>query len=130
MERLRFESPARYIDCLECSRASRCFRQAHILMRSRGESVAFFVGNKLLAVAYLWPHSDGSREFCLSVMPAAADDMLQLCRFAHLTFAQMLDAEANVMTFVRPGHRPGERMARLVGFKPVEGELGRWRLKN
>ncbi|WP_208989691.1 hypothetical protein, partial [Pseudovibrio sp. POLY-S9] len=108
---------------------SRYVRQGHILMRSRGETVACFSDDELLAVAYLWPHEDGSREFCLAIKQDAKVHMLELCRFAHLTFAQMLDAEANVMTFVRPGHRPGERMARLVGFKPDPDHPGKWKLE-
>lgn len=121
MGRLRIVSPAGYVDCLTCAGARGLARKAAIWMRSRGETVAIFAGDDLLAVAYLVPDEDGRLEFCLSLRSEAQAHILALCRFAHRTLREIANHGAVVFCRVYEGNRTGAQMARLVGFRPDIG---------
>lgn len=121
MGRLRIVSPAGYVDCLTCAGARGLARKAAIWMRSRGETLAIFAGDELLAVAYLVPDDLGRLEFCLSLRPEARGHILALCRFAHRTLRDIANHGAVVFCRVYEGNRTGAQMARLVGFRPDTG---------
>jgi hypothetical protein len=127
MERLTYKTPADWSDCLACAGAVALARKAAIWMRSNGETISFFDGDQLLAVSYLVPQADGSREFCLSILPAARPHMLPLTRFAQSTLTSLAQNGVVVVSRVTPGNRSGERMARLCGFRPDGGGL--WTFK-
>lgn len=97
-----------------------------MMMRLRSRTWSFHADEVLLAVAYLWPHQDGTGEFCLAAMPAARSHMLALCRYAQLTLQQIGQTGTVVFCHVKPGHLPGERMARLTGFLPDPETKGKW----
>lgn len=126
MVRLEIRSPADYGDCLEVAGQTRWFRQAAMMMRLRSRTWSFHADGVLLAVAYLWPHPDGTGEFCLAAMPSARSHMLALCRYAQLTLQQIAQTGTVVFCHVKPGHVPGERMARLTGFLPDPETKGKW----
>ncbi|MCJ7993223.1 hypothetical protein J5N58_01250 [Rhizobium cremeum] len=121
MGRLRVVSPAGYVDCLTCAGARGLARKASIWMRSRGETLAIFAGDELLAVAYLVPDEEGRLEFCLSLRREARAHILALCRFAHRTLREIANHGAVVFCRVYEGNRTGAQMARLVGFRPDTG---------
>lgn len=125
MAQLTAVTPAPWTDCLDAAGGARFMRQAAVLQRCRSDTVSIRAGDALLAVAYLWPHEDGSREFCLALRPAARPHMLALVRFAHLMLARLTQDGAVVFCHVTPGHLAGERMARLTGFERA-GTDGRW----
>jgi hypothetical protein len=129
VERLTVTAPASFDDCLEAAAPSRFIRQAQILMRLKSDTLAIRDGDALLAVAYLWPHSDSERELCLALRPAARPHLVALCRFAHLTLSRLAHAGITVSARVSPGHRAGERMARLVGMSPDPSSSGLWMIK-
>lgn len=120
------QSPAAWTDCLACAGGRALARKAAIWQRGRGESCAFFAGADLLAVAYLVPNDEGDFEFCLSIRPEARTHMLALCRFAHSTLAAAAENGAVVICHVMEGNASGRRMARLAGFRHVQGTL--WKL--
>ena len=123
-------SPASPDDCLQCASPFRWLRKASLLMRAGGDSVSIRLpddaGGELLAVAYLWPADDGWREFCLAIRPLARPHIRALVRLAQLRLEAIAHTGLRVRTHVRPGHAPGERMARLVGFVPDRAAPGWW----
>lgn len=126
MVAVEIRSPAGFDDCLKAGRSTRFMRQAALMMRFRSRTWSFHADGKLLAVAYLWPHENGSAEFCLAAMPEARAHMMSLCRYAQLTLQEIAQTGTVVFCHVRPGHRPGERMARLTGFSPDPETAGKW----
>ncbi|MAA97413.1 MAG: hypothetical protein CMN87_18240 [Stappia sp.] len=130
MVNLVTRSPARADDCLECASPFRWIRKASLFMRAGGDSVAISLpdaaGGDLLAVAYLWPTAPGWREFCLTIRPAARPHMRALVRLAQLRLDAVAQTGLRVKAHVRPGHAPGERMARMVGFVPDRSAPGWW----
>jgi len=129
MGRLTFKTPADWSDCLTCAGGRALARKAAIWQRSNGETISFHAGEELLAVSYLVPRDDGSREFCLSIRTAARPYMRQLCRFAQSTLTGLAENGVVVNCHVTPGNRSGERMARLCGFELRGGTVWSFRGK-
>lgn len=127
MGRLSVVSPAPWTDCLTCAGAPALARKAAIWMRSNGQSVSIAADDQVVAVAYLVPDARGRREFCLAILPAAQPHMHALCRLAHSTLTGLTEDGSVVVCHVSARNRSGARMARLCGFRPVDGEwiLGR-----
>ncbi|MBB98330.1 MAG: hypothetical protein CML67_02150 [Rhodobacteraceae bacterium] len=126
MVTLTTRSPALRDDCLSCARPTRWVRKAVLYMRRGGDTVSIHAGDTLLAVAYFWPCREGCLEFCLSLRPEARTHMHALVRLAQLRLEEITHTGKRVETHVRPGHRPGERMARLTGFVPDRRTPGCW----
>lgn len=77
-------------------------------------------GGRLLAVMGLWPLSDGEDEIYLVGRPAAevGPRLLEMSRRARLILAHRLHSGTRrIVGFVRIGHEPGARLARLAGFR-------------
>ncbi|GGE79164.1 hypothetical protein H1W37_19440 [Stappia taiwanensis] len=126
MVTLTTRSPALRDDCLACASPTRWMRKAVLHMRRGGDSVSIHDDDALLAVAYLWPLGDGWTEFCLAIRPDARTRMRALIRLAQLRLQAIAQTGMRVKTHVRPGHLPGERMARLTGFVPDPETPGCW----
>ncbi len=127
---LEIREPAAFDDCLAAARATPWMRKAALMMRLRCRTWSFHAsdgdGDELLAVAYLWPHPNGTAEFCLAARLPARRHMLTLCRFAQLTLQAIAQTGAVVFCHVRPGRLSGERMARLAGFARDPETAGKW----
>ncbi|TYC51628.1 hypothetical protein FMN50_20320 [Rhodobacterales bacterium] len=124
--KLRVVSPATYDDCLTLSPPTRYARKVMIRMRSEAETVAVYAGDDLLCVGYLFPCDSQEYELCFSVSPKARRYMLQILRITHLTVTGVANTNRIVSARVRPGHKPGERMVRLIGFTPDPDTPGKW----
>ncbi len=71
------------------------------------------------------PHGCRPRfEAWFTCWPDAAPHMLSFVRWAQLTLRETAH-DATVQARVRPGWRPGEKLAALIGFKK-SGEAGLW----
>jgi hypothetical protein len=122
---LRSVSPASLDDCLEAAGSRALARKALIWQREKGDSLAIFDDDELVAVAFLVP-MEGRLEFCLALRAGARARMLPLCRYAHLTLSRLAETGAVITCHVWAGNTAGQRMARLVGFSPDQGTLWRW----
>jgi hypothetical protein len=68
----------------------------------------------------------GSIQMALCLSPDAVPHLRRLVRLAQLTLDRLAH-DRPVVARVRPGHRPGERMAAMVGFRRVRaGQAGWW----
>ncbi len=89
------------------------------LQVGRAETFGFVEDGRLLAAIGFWPEPPASEEVFLVGLPAAeiGSRMLELYRLARLTVEGRRDyGVVRLTACVREGHRPGERLARLVGF--------------
>lgn len=120
MGKLTAISPVGWSDLLDFAGTRPLLRHAFIAMRSRGQVAGFADDDGILALAFLVPVGEGL-EFCLSIEPRARMHMRELVSIAHLTLSRLAETVPAIHTHVVPGNRSGERMARLVGFLPVEG---------
>lgn len=79
----------------------------------------------VLALAALSPDGEGRNEFNLGIRPHARVHMRELCRTAHLILTRLAQ-DRPIICYVVPGNRSGERMARIVGFRPDPNHKYRW----
>lgn len=119
---------AGFDDCLEFAGDRAVMRRFAMAMRL-GTEDAFVLeaDGAMLALAFLMPDTEGGREFCLGLKPLARVHMRELCRHAQLILKRVAE-DGPVSAYVRPGNRPGERMARIVGFVPDPDHSYRWTL--
>lgn len=112
-------------DCLSFAGGRAMMRRYVVAMRQMGEAYLIVDGEDPLAVAFLIPHADGTREFCLGIDPRARVHMRELCRSAQLILGRLAQ-DGPIICHVMPGNRSGARMARIVGFEPDPEEPIRW----
>lgn len=135
---LRAVAPAPLPDVLALYQATAPMKpvtaSAAILQAARSDTVGWYDGNRMIAVALFYPldpERPGERlvELAFACLPDLADHLATFIRAARLTRAQIgQDASNRIRAHVRKGHRPGARLARLCGMKRV-GSLGmfdRW----
>jgi hypothetical protein len=72
-----------------------------------------------LACMGLMETGPGALEAWFACRPELAGQLLDFVRLAQLTLA-LARHDATVTARVQPGWRPGERLARLTGFRPGE----------
>lgn len=118
MGQLTAQSPAPWSAVLEVAGRSGFFRRAMILQRAKCDTIAFYADGELLAVAMLYRVRARLVEMGLAIAPAAARHMCALARQAQLTLSRIAQTGTLVFARIDPGHRPGLRMGRLVGFRP------------
>lgn len=100
-------------------------RYATIMRQGTDEAYVLEDDDGALALAFLFPEADGGKQFCLGIRPRARVHMRELCRAAQLILGRMAE-DGPVICYVRPGNRSGERMARIVGFRPDPDHPYRW----
>ena len=84
-----------------------------------------------IACGGLHPH-DGRLEAWFVCGPHAADRLLEIVRWAQLTFSRLRqDGPIDIVAQVAAGHAPGQRLARLIGFELAAASAGfeTWKLK-
>lgn len=126
---LRATSPAPLPDVLDLFAASVVMKPLHvkcaIVQAARSESIAWYEGGRPIAAAMLYPldlETPGERllELAFVCRPELARHMLAFLREAHLTRDRLAnDGPVRVRAHVRTGHRPGARMAAILGMRPV-----------
>ncbi len=130
--------PAPYLDTVALLNGSTAIKpQVHRLacyQVAHTDAVAFVDDGRTLAVIGFWPLGDGFDEVFLVGRSAEeiGPRLLQLSRLARLTLAARLHSGTEgVIGFVRIGHEPGRRLARLSGFVLGDGApsgFERWEL--
>lgn len=95
--------------------------EAYIIREQHGEDMP----GPVLALAAVSPDGEGRQEFSLGIRHHARVHMRELCRVAHLILTRMAQ-DMPVICYVVPGNRSGERMARIVGFRPDPAHKYRW----
>lgn len=130
--------PAPFLDTVELVRGIAGLKAFHSRLASYqvagSDSVGFVEDGRLLAAIGFWPLGDGRDEVYLVGLPReiVGPRLLELSRLARLTIAARLQSGTVALVgFVRIGHEPGERLARLAGFHPVDGApsgFTRWEL--
>lgn len=121
---LRIVSPAPATAGLHLSGGVPKFRRGILAQLREHQSAAVYRGDICLAIAMFDVTHPAGTEMALSISRSAAPYLKTMIRMAQLTLTAMAETSPIVAT-VRPGHRPGERMAAAVGFKP-SGEPGIW----
>lgn len=116
---------ATFDDCLAFAGGRPPMRRNAVMMRLVGEAYVISEGAAALAIAFVVPWPDGSREFCLGIDPRARVHMRELCRAAQLILGRMAE-DGPIVCYVAPGNRSGARMARIVGFRPDPDHSYRW----
>ncbi len=129
---LRAVSPAPLWAALEVAPPSRRGRGCVLMQTARFDSIAYFDGDELAAVAMLipLPERPGVVELCIGFAPPARRCMRALIRAAHSTLPMIADTGVVVTAVVSPRNPAGLRMARLAGFVGEGGEDDRrmvWR---
>lgn len=113
-------SPAPWHAVIEAGKDRPYLRRALIRQRRMSDTIAYFgPGDQVLALAMLLSWRKRRIEFALSLNRAALPYIRQLIRIAHLTLSQMRDAGLLIFCRVNPLNKAGQRMARLVGFRPA-----------
>ncbi|MGY3392942.1 hypothetical protein ACVWW6_005533 [Bradyrhizobium sp. USDA 3311] len=130
---LRAVSPAEAADVMNLyafvAPAKPLFVRAAIVQFARSESIAFRDDGGTLAAALLYPldpERPGERlaELAFICLPDLSRHMLAFIRLAHLTRDRLAnDGLLRVRAHVRTGHRPGRRMALMLGMRLV-GTVG------
>lgn len=98
------------------------------------ETFGLVDGDDLLVVLGFWRFGADRDEVFLVGRSAReiGPRMVSLARACRLILAHRLHSGSVAITaFVKVGHEPGRRMARLVGFRPVDGAphgLEKWEL--
>ena len=127
---MRISSPALLDDCLDLAPPTRFGRRATVAMWRAALTYAVHDdAGTLLAIGYLWPHSSPNgtwRELCLALAPDARRHLRALIGAAQLILDELAQDGVMVEARISPGHLPGERMARLVGFAPVPDRPSAW----
>jgi hypothetical protein len=96
-----------------------------IVQAARSESIAWYDGGRPIAAAMLYPlepERPGERlvELAFVCLPELRRHMLAFVRLAHLTRDRLAnDGPVRVRAHVRTGHRPGSRMATMLGMRLV-----------
>lgn len=103
-------------DCLSFAGPRAMMRRYVVAMQQRGEAYLVSDGEPL-ALAFIIPRDDGTREFCLGIDPLACVHMRELCRAAQLILKRLAQ-DGPIICHVMAGNRSGARMARIVGFEP------------
>lgn len=112
-------------DCLAFAGSKAMMRRYVVAMRLRGEAYLIVDDEEPLAIAFIIPLEDGTREFCLGIDPRARVHMRELCRSAQLILKRMAE-DGPISCHVTPGNRSGARMARIVGFEADPDYPYRW----
>lgn len=115
--------------------APRRHLQAALWQHAKGQSGALYRGDQALAVMGLIPLPDepdrAVLELWFSCRPEFAGAAREGLRRARLTLRSIVDSGPVVVrAYVRRGHEPGRRMARLVGMRPaaVIGDVEEWEI--
>jgi hypothetical protein len=134
--RLALETPAPISETRELYAALRPLKRhasrTATLQLLRSETVGFRLEGRLVAVAGFYPlpdAPDGSEadEVWFHCRPELAAHMREFVRLSRLTLERASHHGAiRLRAFVRPGHRPGERLAVLCGLKPVGAGWWEW----
>lgn len=111
-------APAPWPAMLEMGGRSGFMRRAFILQRAKCDTIAYFAGGELLAVAMFFPVRRRLVELALAFAPAAARHMRALVRQAHLTLSRIAQTGVLVFARVEVGYARGARLAGLSGFSP------------
>lgn len=113
------------------------FTRLAMVQAGRSDAVGFVADGRMLAAIGFWPIGDGVDELYLVSRPApeVAPHLVALVRLGRLTLtARLHSGTVAIVGFVKIGHQPGERLARLVGFRPVDdgapSGFSRWELRD
>jgi hypothetical protein len=105
--------------------------QAMILQSARSDTVAFAdAAGEIVMIAGFYPLAplhDGERffEMWLQITPPAVPHLPALRRLTRLTLARVAESgPVRVRALVAVGHRPGARLAAIVGMRLVGSEDG------
>lgn len=92
----------------------------HLLEQWRhGLTWTAFGGEKILAIFGLFNRPDNALEAWFQCTPHAAAYMLPLTRRMRTLLRIRQSRMRPTLCTVQPGHTPGERLARLLGFRPT-----------
>ncbi|HHV67279.1 MAG TPA: hypothetical protein GXX48_06505 [Ochrobactrum intermedium] len=117
---IKIVSPAPWHAVIEAGKNRPFLRRALVMQKRTSDTIAYLDrDDQLLAVAMLLARRSRRIEFALALDRAALPHMRTLIRIAHLTLSQMLDAGLVVFCRINPFNKAGQRMARLVGFRPA-----------
>ncbi|MCW5697913.1 MAG: hypothetical protein KIS96_14430 [Bauldia sp.] len=123
---LRLVSPAPPSAGLALAGGRARVRRGVLWQLRNADSVAIYDGGELLAVAMFGPHGWRRIEMALAIGASAAPRMHRLVRLAQMTLARIGKTHL-VVASVHPANAAGQRMARLVGFRPARcGPPGIW----
>lgn len=130
MGRLTVVSPAPFFQTREILQASIGIKprlgQIAALQLAQCVTVAIVdEAGRVLVVLGFWPTGDGSDEVFLVGREAdeLVPDLVRLTRLARLIIAARLHSGSMALIgFVRWGHEPGRRLARLAGFEPCPAD--------
>lgn len=94
------------------------YRRVVLQQIRNDQSIAVWRGDQCLALAMF--RRDGWRriEMALAIAPAAARHMRFLVRATQLTLRPMAETSL-IVAAIHPDNDRGQRMARLVGFRPA-----------
>mgnify|MGYP000921766891 FL=1 len=91
----------------------------------RSEIVGFYRAGALeVVVGFLPDPARNAVELWMICRPGVAPFLPGLVRLARLTIARLTDAGTIVTATVREGHRPGARLAALLGMRKVAAAAG------
>jgi hypothetical protein len=118
--------------------APRRHLQAMILQVVAQESFGFLHDGRLIMAFGVWPleaEDPGERlvEFWLAIGAEAVPHLPTLVRLARLVFARLGQSEpVKLRAHVHAGHRPGQRLATLVGMRliRIEQEIEIWECRH
>ena len=108
--------------------------KAMMLQLSISDSVAFYSGATCVLIVGFWPlpeEVEGERllEMWVLVTVASVPFLQGLRKLCRLTLQRLGDAgRVRIRAHVRPAHRPGQRLARMIGlqFAGLNNGLERW----
>lgn len=98
-----------------------------VIQVAGGHAVVALVDDVPLLIGGLFPGVDGGPQVAwFDTTPAGlGNHPVTLARCMSRVIAA--DATGDVLTGVAPGHAPGERLARILGFEPLKFERFGWR---
>ena len=118
-------SPAPLSAALALAPGASRMRKALLWQCRKHPSIGFRCGQEWLAIAMLRTRSCGRLELALMIGRAAIPHMRALVRQAHLTLSALCQHHC-VFAVIHPANVAGQRMAALIGMKPVRGTGRHW----
>lgn len=117
---LRLVHPAPPSAGLETAGARAAYRRGLLMQIRKSNSMAIYNGQEVLAVVMFRKHGWRRIEYAMAITAAAAPFMRRLIRYAQLTLAKLVQTDGRIfVAFIHPDNQAGQRMARLVGFRPA-----------